>query len=769
MARAAVPIRRKLQVAFGAVVALLITIGAIGLYSLGQANHRAEGLSDLQGKVSIYRQLQNDINIKLYGGASVLSDPAPDALDAAQRALNQSYDFSRLQFVAQDDGQLLTRIEATYNQFATVMTKGIKLARQGKLARGQELQRASAKPLADQLERLTNQLVNKAEADIANLVEDNQQAYRSSRQAFIAIALGGVALALLLGFAISWSIIGPIKKMGLRFDELAAGDFSSHVDVANRDELGTLAANLNRMNDELGRLYHDLETTSRHKSEFLANMSHELRTPLNAIIGFSEVLGEQLFGPLNERQADYVADIVSSGRHLLLLINDILDLSKVEAGKMELELSTFRLGEVLEVGLTMVRERAMAHGITLDLHIGDAVDDIEADERKIKQVVFNLLSNAVKFTPDGGTVEVLAAHDGDRVQVAVRDTGFGIAPADQARIFEEFEQTGQREGTGLGLPLARSFVVLHGGELEVESEPGVGSTFTVTLPVRQTGPARPTVSVASAVLAASADSVPVAGESNGGRANRTTVLVVEDDEHSAALLSLHLEQAGFDVVACGDAEAGIEAARRLRPTAIVLDIVLPRLSGWDFLALAKGDEAIAHIPVVIVSSLDERGKGFALGAADWLVKPVDREHLLATLRPLVTLPGSGPCRVLAIDDDPMALRLIETVLAPEGFTVVVAGSGEEGVRTAKAERPDLIILDLLMPGMDGFAVVEQLRAEESTAAIPVVILTSKTLDARERERLAAQLTHLATKASFSRAEFVALVRRTCERGVEVTR
>ncbi|MGQ0625430.1 MAG: ATP-binding protein [Sporichthyaceae bacterium] len=488
MARAPLPIHRKLVAAFGLVVALLVTLGAIGVYTLGQANHRAEGLGDLQGKVAIYRQLQNDTNIKVYGGASVLSNPDPAALDAALRQLNQSYDFSRVQFVAQDEGELLTRIEATYNRFVGAITQAIEQVRKGNLTKGQEIQRVRAQPVAGELERLINQLVNRAQADIVKLVDDNQASYRDSRGVFVAIAIGGVALALVLGFAISWSITGPVTSMGRRFDELAAGDFSRHLEVANRDELGDLAANLNRMSDELGRLYRDLEEASRHKSEFLANMSHELRTPLNAIIGFSEVLGEQLFGALNERQADYVADIVSSGRHLLLLINDILDLSKVEAGKMDLDLSTFDLPASLETGITMVRERASAHGITLDLQIEAGVGEIEADERKVKQVVFNLLSNAVKFTPDRGSVAILARLRGESVEVRVQDTGVGIAPADQGRIFEEFEQAGQREGTGLGLPLAYAFVALHGGDLDLVSEPGVGSTFTFTLPVRQSGP-----------------------------------------------------------------------------------------------------------------------------------------------------------------------------------------------------------------------------------------------------------------------------------------
>jgi signal transduction histidine kinase len=487
-----VPIHRKLVVAFGAVVALLVAVGALGLHSLGEANQRTERLGDLQGKVSIYRQLQNDTTIKLYTGASALSDPDPTgtALDAALRQLQQSYDFSRLQFAAREERGLLTRIEATYDQFVAVMTEGIELVRQGKLAQGQELQRTRAKPLADQLERLTNQLVNRAESDIATLVDRTEASYQDSRRFFIGVAVGGIALALLLGFAISWSIIGPVTQMGQRFDQLASGDFSRHVEVVNRDELGALAVNLNRMNDELGRLYRDLEAASQHKSEFLASMSHELRTPLNAIIGFSEVLREEMFGPLNERQADYLNDILSSGRHLLSLINDILDLSKIEAGKMELEVSTFSLPAVLEGGLTMIRERAAKHRITLGLDVALDVSEVTADERKVKQVVFNLLSNAVKFNPDVGRIELSARCSNGEVEVAVTDTGIGIAPEDQERVFEQFQQAGQREGSGLGLALSRSFVELHGGILRVESEPGVGSTFTFTLPLPETPPGR---------------------------------------------------------------------------------------------------------------------------------------------------------------------------------------------------------------------------------------------------------------------------------------
>ena len=266
------------------------------------------------------------------------------------------------------------------------------------------------------------------------------------------VAAGAIAFALILGFALSWSLIGPIQRIENRLAGIASGDFSAHVDVANRDELGTLAANVNQMNDELRRLYGELETTSRHKSEFLANMSHELRTPLNAILGFTQVLRAQMFGTVNEKQAEYLDDMLSSGHHLLSLINDVLDLSRVEAGQVELEITPFSLREALESGVVMVRERAGEGGVKVELAADPQVDLVEGDERRIRQVIFNLLSNAVKFTPSGGAVDVTAARADGEIRISVADTGPGIAPEDRERIFEEFQQgeaaVEQRRGDG---------------------------------------------------------------------------------------------------------------------------------------------------------------------------------------------------------------------------------------------------------------------------------------------------------------------------------
>jgi len=478
----------KLLAAFLAIVLLLIAVGAVGLQTLSAVNRRAEDLVQLQRKIAAYRQLQHDTTGQLYSVASALLIPEERTLDATLRQLNQfGYDLDRLQFVAKDEVELLARVREDYEQFIKVVTQAVELIRAGKAAEGREVELTQAGPLTDRLERLTNELVNKAEADMVASIDATHDAYLGSRWVVIGFAAGAIGLALVLGYAISWSLIGPVQRMDARLKEITSGDFSGRVEIPNRDELGALAGNLNRMSEELGRLYQQIEAASRHKSEFLANMSHELRTPLNAIIGFSEVLLERMFGELNPKQEEYLKDVLSSGRHLLSLINDILDLSKVEAGKMELESSVFNLPASVEGCLTLVRERATRHGIGLALTVDERVDDVVADERKVRQVVLNLLSNAVKFTPEGGRVVVELTQGEGEVEVAVIDTGVGIAPEDQAAVFEEFRQVGgasprKNEGTGLGLALARKFVELHGGRMWLKSEVGKGSTFAFTLP-----------------------------------------------------------------------------------------------------------------------------------------------------------------------------------------------------------------------------------------------------------------------------------------------
>jgi signal transduction histidine kinase/ActR/RegA family two-component response regulator len=363
----------------------------------------------------------------------------------------------------------------------------------------------------------------------------------------------------------------------------------------------------------------ELQVVSQHKSEFLASMSHELRTPLNAVIGFSEVLLERMFGELNERQDEYLRDILGSGRHLLQLLNDILDLSKVEAGRMELAASRFSVRSAMEYGISMVRERAVLHGIAVTLEVDPTLDGIESDELRFKQVLLNLLSNAVKFTPDGGHVAVTARRDGDDLVVTVTDDGAGIPSEDRERIFESFQQgrrgAQQEEGTGLGLTLCRRIVSLLGGSMWLETELGVGSTFGFTVPMR-----RP------------AEEHPAAPPDQADRADLPVVVVIDDDRASLDLMTAYLDGLGVQVVHARDGEEGLELIRVHGPAAVVLDIRMPGLDGWQVLTRVRDDEATRAVPVIIVSILDEKSRGLTLGAADYLIKPVGREELVGALR-----------------------------------------------------------------------------------------------------------------------------------------
>ena len=490
VARISAKVHTKLLVAFLGIVVMFAALGGVGLGVLHQSHERTESLIRAQDKIAAYRLLQRNITEQLYTVSSVMLTTDDRILGAAIRQLNHmTYEFEHAEYLGNEDAESLARIQQDYSELIQVGTHIIELIREGKLAEARQYQEEQAIPLANSLERMTNALANRAEANMIASAESSKRGFLLSQYAVFGVALAAVLFALLLGYSISLSLVGPVRKMNQRFQEIAQGNFSGSVDVDNRDEMGDLASSLNDMSRELGRLYREIQAASRHKSEFLANMSHELRTPLNAIIGFSEMLDEQLFGELNEKQLEYVRDIHESGEHLLSLINDILDLSKIEAGRMQLDLKQFDVRVALENAVTLVKERSLRHGIELKVDIDPKLDQIVADERKFKQIMLNLLSNAIKFTPEGGSISIAAASSEANLEVRVTDTGIGISPEDQRYIFEEFRQVTEDasqalEGTGLGLTLTKKFVEMHGGSIEVRSRFGEGSTFIFSIPMQ---------------------------------------------------------------------------------------------------------------------------------------------------------------------------------------------------------------------------------------------------------------------------------------------
>jgi signal transduction histidine kinase/DNA-binding response OmpR family regulator len=491
-----------------------------------------------------------------------------------------------------------------------------------------------------------------------------------------------------------------------------------------------------------------LEQASQAKSDFLASMSHELRTPLSAIIGFSALMrDEPLAGGRRSVPDEWIEHVHRSGDHLLALINDVLDLTKIEAGRINLEFESFALGTALGESVEGLRPLAQRKSIEMVLDCQEGV--IKADRGRLRQIVYNLLSNAIKFTPDDGRIVVEGRWLGDEARVTVSDTGVGIAADDLEHIFEEFRQVGdltaREAGTGLGLALCRRLAEAHGGRMEVTSDVGRGSRFTVVLPdARAESTEPPSVPM------------PVEAELAG-----PSILIIEDDPGAVRLLRAYLEAEGYRVEVATDGETGIAAAQAAAPDAIILDVLLPGIDGWEVLRRLKGDPALRNLPVVVVTVVDERNVAMNLGAVDYFLKPVRREALLDRLSQytFTTKVKTGRVRVLAIDDDPAARELVTNALRPEGFEVVSAASGREGLDLALENPPDLVICDLLMPDMDGYEVVERLHANETTKDVTILILTGQELSAADRERLNGKVAEVVHKGVDPRPAFAQWLRR----------
>ena len=487
------------------------------------------------------------------------------------------------------------------------------------------------------------------------------------------------------------------------------------------------------------------EEASQAKSQFLASMSHELRTPLNAIIGYSEMLQEEAEDLGQERFLPDLAKIKESGKHLLSLINDILDLSKIEAGKMDVLIEDFEVADLIAQVQSVIEPLMTKNANTLVVDCAADPGAMRSDQTKLRQSLFNLLSNAAKFTEQGRIT--LAARrilqaGADVVEFKVSDTGIGMTAEQLGRLFQAFAQaetSTSRDygGTGLGLAITRHFCRMLGGDVTVESTPGKGSTFAIRVPA-----------IAPDARAEVAESAARAATASGGG----TVLIVDDEKATHDLLERELAGAGYHLLHAAGGREGLKLAKQARPDVITLDIIMPDLDGWSVLKALKADPELCDIPVVLVTIMRDRDLGFALGAADYLTKPLDREMLMRVVGRHVH--GDSRTQVLVVDDDPKTREMLRRTLQKAGCTVAEAANGSEAIEALERATPGLVLLDLMMPGTDGFEVLERLQGEETWREVPVIIVTAKDLTREDVDRLNGRVVKVLQKGAYQRRDLV---------------
>jgi PAS domain S-box-containing protein len=526
------------------------------------------------------------------------------------------------------------------------------------------------------------------------------------------------------------------------------------VDVTQRRrdeaEKQNFIASLAAANQELELRNREVEHATKLKSKFLASMSHELRTPLNAIVGFSGLLADQTAGQLNDKQKRFVGHIKGGADHLLQLINDILDLSKIEAGQLDFHFQDFAVADTLPEVLSILRPLAMAKNIRLQQNL-ETKRGVYGDQVRFKQILYNLLSNAIKFTPNDGHVTLDCSDQGNFISVSILDTGIGIRAEDQPVIFEEFRQVGDsgaHEGTGLGLAITKKLVEQQGGSIWVESEIGKGSRFTFTTP--SGNPAHVRIGGDHAEERAGKD--PESG--------KPLILIVDDEVPAREILASYLEPEGYRIALAGSAGEAIDKARELRPDAITLDILMPSANGFEILLSLKADPATSDIPIIIVSIVDQQKMGFALGAADYLVKPVDKSRLLNTIRKHTHAESNHKYLILVVDDDPKSTELLDTTLQSAGYETCVAENGVTALPILCSRKVDAILLDLLMPEMDGFELLRQVRQRQELRDIPVFVMTGKSLTETEVDLLSREAQAFFHKDGSWRDELVEVVQKS---------